>query len=169
MPIRSTGRGSCGRAAGTRRDLDWCLRPGVKLDFRHFQDGYVATSADVEAELDRIGHELQPFDIVIVTLSIACDSVLVGRMIRLLAGTLSPARRPDRARFQAGIETRANTARQASTANGEKIAGIVAARRTLGDSERDIQNRTVRIQQKEYGPQGRATICPNSKQLIPLQ
>lgn len=49
--------------------LDWCLRPGVKLDFRHFQDGYVATSADVEAELDRIGHELQPFDIVIVNTS----------------------------------------------------------------------------------------------------
>ena len=22
--------------------LDWCLRPGVKLDFRHFPDGYVA-------------------------------------------------------------------------------------------------------------------------------
>ena len=23
--------------------LDWCLQPGVKLDFRHFADGYVAT------------------------------------------------------------------------------------------------------------------------------
>jgi kynurenine formamidase len=23
--------------------LDWCLAPGVKLDFRHFADGYVAT------------------------------------------------------------------------------------------------------------------------------
>eukprot|EP01037_Dinobryon_pediforme_P028397 gene28397-31656_t len=21
--------------------LDWCFRPGVKLDFRHFEDGYV--------------------------------------------------------------------------------------------------------------------------------
>ncbi len=31
--------------------LDWCLQPGVKLDFRHFPDGYVATPADVEAEL----------------------------------------------------------------------------------------------------------------------
>jgi len=46
--------------------LDWCFRPGVKLDFRHFENGYVATAADVEAELARIGHELQPLDIVLV-------------------------------------------------------------------------------------------------------
>ncbi len=46
--------------------LDWCYRPGVKLDFRHFADGYVATAAEVEAELARIGHELQPLDIVLV-------------------------------------------------------------------------------------------------------
>jgi kynurenine formamidase len=46
--------------------LDWCFRPGVKLDFRHFADGYVAQAADVAAELARIGHELQPLDIVLV-------------------------------------------------------------------------------------------------------
>lgn len=46
--------------------LDWCFRPGVKLDFRHLEDGYVATAADVEAELARIGYELQPLDIVVV-------------------------------------------------------------------------------------------------------
>jgi kynurenine formamidase len=46
--------------------LDWCLRPGVKLDFRHLPDGHVATGAEVEAELARIGHELQPLDIVFV-------------------------------------------------------------------------------------------------------
>ncbi|MGD0075029.1 MAG: cyclase family protein [Candidatus Binataceae bacterium] len=46
--------------------LDWCLRPGVKLDFRNFPDGYVATAKDVEAELARIGHTLQPLDIVAV-------------------------------------------------------------------------------------------------------
>jgi kynurenine formamidase len=46
--------------------LDWCFRPGVKLDFRHFPDGYVVTAADVEAELARIGHDLQPLDIVLV-------------------------------------------------------------------------------------------------------
>lgn len=46
--------------------LDWCFRPAVKLDFRHFPDGYVATAADVEQELARIGHVLQPLDIVLV-------------------------------------------------------------------------------------------------------
>ena len=46
--------------------LDWCLRPGVKLDFRRFADGYVATPADVESELKRIGHQLKPLDIVVV-------------------------------------------------------------------------------------------------------
>jgi kynurenine formamidase len=46
--------------------LDWCFGRGVKLDFRHFEDGYVATAADVEAELARIGHILEPFDIVLV-------------------------------------------------------------------------------------------------------
>lgn len=49
--------------------LDWCLQPGVKLDFRHFDDGYVATAADVEAELARIGHELAPLEIVVVNSS----------------------------------------------------------------------------------------------------
>jgi len=46
--------------------LDWCFRPGVKLDFRHFADGYVATADDVRDELARIGHDLQPFDIIVV-------------------------------------------------------------------------------------------------------
>jgi kynurenine formamidase len=46
--------------------LEWCFQPGVKLDFRHFADGYVVTARDVEDELDRIGHELQPLDIVLV-------------------------------------------------------------------------------------------------------
>ena len=49
--------------------LDWCFNPGVKLDFRHFADGYVATAADVEAELKRIGHVLKPLDIVVVNTS----------------------------------------------------------------------------------------------------
>ncbi len=49
--------------------LDWCLQPGVKLDFRHFPDGYVATAADVEAELKRIGHTLSPLEIVVVNTS----------------------------------------------------------------------------------------------------
>lgn len=46
--------------------LEWCFQPGVKLDFRHFPDGYVVTAADVEAELARIGHTLSPLEIVLV-------------------------------------------------------------------------------------------------------
>ena len=46
--------------------LDWFFRPGVKLDFRKVPDGHVVTAAEVEAELARIGHELKPFDIVLV-------------------------------------------------------------------------------------------------------
>jgi kynurenine formamidase len=46
--------------------LDWCLRPGVKLDFRSMPDGYVMTVKDVEAELERIDYQLRPFDIVVV-------------------------------------------------------------------------------------------------------
>lgn len=46
--------------------LEWCFRPGVKLDFRHFDDGYVVQPDDVDAELSRIGHVLAPFDIVLV-------------------------------------------------------------------------------------------------------
>ena len=46
--------------------LEWCFNRGVKLDFRRFADGYVATAADVEAELERIGHALAPLDIVVV-------------------------------------------------------------------------------------------------------
>ena len=46
--------------------LEWCFRPGVKLDFRERLDGYVVNADDVEAELKRIGHDLQPLDIVVV-------------------------------------------------------------------------------------------------------
>jgi len=46
--------------------LEWCLQPGVKLDFRRLPDGYVVTADDVERELARIGHVLQPLEIVVV-------------------------------------------------------------------------------------------------------
>ena len=49
--------------------LEWCFQPGVKLDFRHFPNGYVVTAADVEAELARIGHTLKPLEIVLVNTS----------------------------------------------------------------------------------------------------
>ena len=49
--------------------LDWFFQPGIKLDFRHFEDGYLVTSDDIRHELDRIGHELRPFEIVVVNTS----------------------------------------------------------------------------------------------------
>ena len=57
-----------GERAWTIEDvpLDWCIRPGVKLDLRHLADGYVATAADIREALDRIDHTLKPFDIVLV-------------------------------------------------------------------------------------------------------
>jgi Predicted metal-dependent hydrolase len=46
--------------------LEWCFQRGVKLDFRHLPDGYVVSAKDIQEELARIGHELQPLDIVLV-------------------------------------------------------------------------------------------------------
>src|SRR5947208_7476265 len=46
--------------------LEWCFQPGVKLDFRSLPDGYVATARDVATELERIGHALEPLEIVLV-------------------------------------------------------------------------------------------------------
>ncbi len=46
--------------------LEWCFQPAVKLDFRHFPDGYVASAQDVEEELRRIKHPLKPLEIVVV-------------------------------------------------------------------------------------------------------
>lgn len=46
--------------------LEWCFQQGVKLDFRHYDDGYVVTAADVEQELRRIDYSLKPLDIVLV-------------------------------------------------------------------------------------------------------
>ncbi|CAK7261735.1 protein of unknown function (plasmid) [Shinella sp. WSC3-e] len=40
--------------------LDWCYQPGVKLDFRHFPDGYIVTPKDIDTELARIGCTLAP-------------------------------------------------------------------------------------------------------------
>ncbi|MDR5785316.1 cyclase family protein [Caballeronia sp. LP003] len=46
--------------------LDWCFRPGVKLDFRHLPDGHVVSASEVEVELSRIRYEIKPQDIVVV-------------------------------------------------------------------------------------------------------
>ena len=42
--------------------LEWLYQPGVKLDFRHLPDGYLVQPADIQAELDRIGHVLEPLE-----------------------------------------------------------------------------------------------------------
>jgi kynurenine formamidase len=49
--------------------LEWCFQPGIKLDFRHFPDGYIVSAQDVEAELRRIDHTLRPLEIVLVNTS----------------------------------------------------------------------------------------------------
>jgi kynurenine formamidase len=46
--------------------LEWCLAPGVVLDVRHKAAGEFLTVADLQAALGRIGHRLQPFDIVLL-------------------------------------------------------------------------------------------------------
>ena len=46
--------------------LDWFYQAGIKLDFRHLPNGHVVSAAEIEAELARIGHTLQPLDIVVV-------------------------------------------------------------------------------------------------------
>lgn len=46
--------------------LDWCFRPGIKLDFTNLPDGHVVTAQEVENELERVDVELQPLDIVLV-------------------------------------------------------------------------------------------------------
>lgn len=49
--------------------LEWCIGPGIKLDFRNFQDGYIVTPEDIDTELERIGHTLNKGDIVLVNTS----------------------------------------------------------------------------------------------------
>jgi kynurenine formamidase len=49
--------------------LDWCFKPGVKLDFRHLPDGYVVTALDIQNELKRINHKLKPLETVLVNTS----------------------------------------------------------------------------------------------------
>jgi kynurenine formamidase len=46
--------------------LEWCFAPGVVLDVRHKAAGEFITVADLQAALERIGHRLQPLDIVLL-------------------------------------------------------------------------------------------------------
>ncbi len=49
--------------------LEWCFNPGVKLDFRHLEDGYVVTPDDIEKELKRINYSVKPLDIILINTS----------------------------------------------------------------------------------------------------
>jgi len=46
--------------------LSWCFGPGVRLDMRHKDRVDGIWRRDVEAELERVGHELRPLDVVLV-------------------------------------------------------------------------------------------------------
>jgi kynurenine formamidase len=46
--------------------LEWCYGNGVRLDVRSVAPEAGVVRADVEAELDRVGHTLEPLDIVLV-------------------------------------------------------------------------------------------------------
>jgi len=46
--------------------LEWCFRPGVKLDLRAMPDGHVVTADEIANALADTGHDLQPLDIVLV-------------------------------------------------------------------------------------------------------
>jgi kynurenine formamidase len=46
--------------------LEWFFSDGVVLDMTAKADGEAVDVADIEAELERIGHELKPLDIVLV-------------------------------------------------------------------------------------------------------
>jgi uncharacterized protein YggE len=60
--------------------------------------------------------------------------------------------RPDKAEFEAGIETFAASATAASAANAKTIAEIVAALGPVGVAEEDIQTRAVSVRRVDYGP-----------------
>jgi kynurenine formamidase len=49
--------------------LEWCFNPGVKLDLRSYDDGYVLTANDIKSELKNINCVLKPLDIVLVNTS----------------------------------------------------------------------------------------------------
>src|SRR5690349_6047964 len=74
-----------------------------------------------------------------------------GETLLSVSATGHAESRPDKAEFQAGIETWARTAREASAANARKIEEIVGALRALGIPEKDIQTRAVSVQRIDYG------------------
>ena len=46
--------------------LEWFYSDGVKLDMTHKGDGDPVTPSDLEAALEKVGHQLKPLDIVLI-------------------------------------------------------------------------------------------------------
>lgn len=46
--------------------LEWFFGDGVRLDMTAKEEGDAITEADIQKELDRIGYDLKPFDIVLI-------------------------------------------------------------------------------------------------------
>lgn len=61
-PVRGGGRGR----TVDEIPLRWCIGEGVLLDMRHKGPGQSIRQADIVAELERLGHDLQPYDIPLV-------------------------------------------------------------------------------------------------------
>ncbi|MBX7527810.1 SIMPL domain-containing protein [Qipengyuania vesicularis] len=74
-----------------------------------------------------------------------------GETLLSVSATGQAESRPDRAQFQAGIETFSRSATAASEANAEKIEEIVAALREFGIAEDDIQTQNVSVQRVRWG------------------
>ncbi|RAL24220.1 cyclase family protein [Thermoflavimicrobium daqui] len=62
------GSKSAGKPAKTidQVPLHWCYGDGVLLDMTHKQAGEEITIEDIQKELDRIGYEIKPFDIIMI-------------------------------------------------------------------------------------------------------
>lgn len=58
--------------------LRWCFGDGVRLDMRHKGPGEGIGRADVEAELRRIEHRLEPYDVVLVWTGASCRFETAG-------------------------------------------------------------------------------------------
>ena len=84
--------------------LEWCFQNGVKLDFRHFPDGYVATAADVQAAIARAQKQLplemttppsyrkvNPADAPIILLALKSDLIPLSQLDAFAQQVISPA------------------------------------------------------------------------------
>ena len=67
--------------------LDWCFQPGVKLDFRHFADGYVVSAADVDTHDAPLHAALDAIEAALAAGAVAGVFALRNPAIRLQVDT----------------------------------------------------------------------------------